>query len=752
MGAKDKEIKELKAKNTKLREEFSSLLDGYARLELTDLRRNLQAESQKRLIDFIQRIAKRLDDDDLLDVLVEEFLLELGADRVSYILPDSGPSRRLAVSNESVQGKLKRLSLPYFISSDTDKQYSGLIYQCLDEQGLVVSKWKSAVTLVPDHNFYTTVERSFQMAMEEEFNVAQKVEVLSAMAHPIKTTKDGDMAICVQRTESNRIWSQPQRDLFCDMCRYAGMLLEQMQLNQQIRDLKDQLSSVIYSMPSAIVGIDLLGTVTMWGGRSAEFFQIPEEKILGNVFWEMVPQYHFISNAIMDVMGLEGSDKIDFEIHPFKKLDGTVVYHHAVMVNMFGSNRGELAITINDVTRQVELNQQLFHAQKMETVGTLAGGLAHDFNNVLGGIVGTLSLLKQRHTADLKNDPGNTKLQKDLEDMEIIESCTARASDMVKRLLSLSRKTVIEMEPLEINSIVDNVVTLCRASFGKMIAVEQEMPRKKFWTMGNPTQIEQAILNVCINARDAMKIGGKLTLQLSEYRVTDKFRKRFTQCSDDKLIRIKITDTGEGIPLEDLDRIFDPFFTTKSKSQGTGLGLSIVDKIIKDHGGYIDIDSKQGRGTVFSLYFIKKQAAAGPSVPIPRPIQLEKHTGDILVVDDDEMMRKTISRILYNMGYTVATAATGANAIKMCEAGLQFDLIVMDVDMPVMNGKDTCRIIRNQKPGMRVLFCTGRQHQYQIQELINQEDTWLLSKPFSAEELGHAVSISLARGKSTHAQ
>jgi len=738
---RNKEIEELKAKNQKLREQFSSLLDSYAKLELTDLKRHQQAENQKKLIDFIQRIAKRLDDDDLLDVLVEEFLLELGADRVSYILPGSGPARRLAVSNEAVEKGAGRLSLPYFISTDTDKEYVDLLQNCLDGNDLISSKWKDKVSVVPDVTVQLPVEQRFLTAMEEEFNVVTKVDCYSAMAFPIKTIIGGDSIICVQRSVKRRTWSDSQMELFRDMCRYAGLLLEQTQMTQQIKDLKDQLSSIIQAMPSAIIGIDLLGTVTMWGGRATEMLEVEEANALGKTFWEVVPEYNFISNAIMDVMSLDGSGGLDFDDLPFKRKDGARVYHHANLFTMFGSNRGELALRIDDVTKNVELNNQLFHSQRMEVVGTLAGGLAHDFNNVLGGLVGTLSLLKQRTSRRLEVNSEDQYLKEDMEDIQIIESCTARASDMVKRLLSISRKTDIHKESINIGSSMRNIGKLCSASFDSRITVKMKIPEKGLWVSVDKTQIEQVMLNLCVNARDAIPEDGDLKMSISKFEVNQDFRNKHPDCEEYELVCLQISDTGTGIPEDIIDKIFDPFFTTKAKERGTGLGLSTVFKFMKDHEGYLDVDTDLGLGTTFSLYF-KEVSEGQPETNITAPEET-RGTGDILVVDDDEIIRKTISRILFGMGYTVATAASGGAAIRMCESGIRFHLVVLDVDMPVMSGIDTTRIIRTKNSDLKILYCTARGNQYDMKEELSKKNTWLINKPFNMEELGEKVKSCL---------
>ncbi len=720
---------ELKEQNEKMKRQLMTLLNKYAKLGVEDLAQASHGAHQKRLTDFMQRITRRLDDADLLDVIVEEFLLELGAERVSYVLPDSGISRALVVAHEAVEKNLKRLPLPYLLNSNNDDPFSALINQSLDSGGLVHSDWQAAVKVIPADEFEDELTSEFHAALEEEFQLAKEVECRRAIACPMETT-GGLSIICVQRETSDKPWTNQQLELFKDMCRYAGTLLEQTQLTEQIRELKDQLSSLVESMPSAIIGMDLLGTVTMWNGQAEGFFAYTVDEALGQVFWKLVPEYAFLQHAFKDILQVEPGGALDFEHKPFKRKDGALVYHRASLFTMFSNNRGEVALRVDDVSKTIELSHQLLHSQRMETVGTLAGGLAHDFNNVLGGIVGTVSLMRQR----LMNKDMN--FEEYIEDVEVIEHSTSRASDMVKRLLALSRKTPIHAEPINLNASVTNVVRLSRASFNSRIQVRSHLISQPLWIMGDKTQLEQAILNLCINARDAMKAGGSLYLSTEVIQVDDDFRRRHQGCRVDSLGKLILRDTGEGIPLEYLDKIFDPFFTTKSE-QGTGLGLTIVDNVVKQHQGYLEVDSDPSRGTTFTLYF--QLTDQMPDVHIIAPAAAPRGEGQILVVDDDEVSRKTAGRILEELGYTVVTAHNGATAIRLFESGIHFDLVVMDVDMPVMNGLDAVRILRNNRNKVRVLFCTGRQHQYEMNDALLVPLTWIINKPFDLPALAAHV-------------
>lgn len=727
--------RQLQAQNQRLTKQLSTLMDVFAKLEIADLEHSLYFSNQKRLMDFVQRITMRLDDDDLMDVIVEELLIELKADRVSCILVGDGPKSTWAVSNEAVDRGIKRLPLPYFVDTSPPAPFVQFLEKAKKHPGVPTScEWPEPVAIVPDAEF-SSLEEEFRLALEDEFDLASRVDCRAAMAFPIETTLSGTSVFCVQRINSDQSWTRQQKDLFQNMCRYASSLLDQTQLSEHIRDLKDQLGSLIESMPSAIIGMDLLGTVTTWNGKSQEFFGISEEDALGNVFWDLVPEYKFISHALKNVLQVEASTGMDFEPQPYRRKDGTVVYHRANLFTMFSRNRGEVALRIDDVTRTVELNHQLFHSQRMETVGTLAGGLAHEFNNVLGGMVGTSSLMKQRL---LKGSADSKEL---LEDLEVIESCASRASAMVKRLLALSRRADIVMEPLDLNSVVKNLVALCGHSFESRIQVLSKVPKEEVWIRADRSQLEQAILNICVNARDAMKAGGKLILTVKPFSVDEAFRQRHSSCLDKELVQLSIRDTGEGIPLAALDQVFEPFFTTK-RENGSGLGLTIVDSIMKQHKGFIEVESDSKTGTNFRLYFQPAAKAEG-SEPLS-PAEAPKGQGEVLFVDDDEIIRRTAARIMGELGYTPATAADGASAIRILENGLHFDLVVLDVDMPVMNGLDTAEVLWRLRPDLKILFCTGRQHQYEMGSILAKPNAWLLLKPFDMTALATKVREALA--------
>jgi PAS domain S-box-containing protein len=734
----DLELKcrQLEVQNQRLSKQLSTLMDVFAKLEIADLEHSLYFSNQKRLMEFVQRITMRLDDDDLMDVIVEELLIELKADRVSCILVGDGPKSTWAVSNEAVDRGIKRLPLPYFVDTTPPAPFVDFLEKAKRQPGTPTTcEWPEPVAIVPDTEF-SSLEEEFQAALEDEFDLASRVDCRAAMAFPIETTLSGTSIFCIQRINSDQSWTRQQKDLFQNMCRYASSLLDQTQMSEHIRDLKDQLSSLVESMPSAIIGMDLLGTVTTWNGKCKEFFGISEEEALGNVFWDLVPEYRFIAHALKNVMQVEAGTGMDFEPQPYKGKDGKVSYHRANLFTMFSRNRGEVALRIDDVTRTVELDHQLFHSQRMETVGTLAGGLAHEFNNVLGGMVGTSSLMKQRL---LK---GNTNAQELLEDLGVLESSASHAVSMVKRLLALSRRAEIVMEPLELNSVVKSLVQLCGHSFESRIQVLSKLPEQETWIRADRSQLEQAALNICVNARDAMKSGGRLTLAVTHFNVDEAFKHRHSTCRDSQLVELSIMDTGEGIPLASLDQIFEPFYSTK-RENGSGLGLTIVESIMNHHKGFVEVASDPKTGTIFRLYFQSAAKATGAE-----PLSLAEAPmgkGEILFVDDDEIIRRTATRIMGELGYTPATAADGASAIQIIENGLHFDLIVLDVDMPVMNGLDTAEVLWRLRPELKILFCTGRQHQYEMDGVLRHPNASLLLKPFDMSAMANKVREALIK-------
>jgi PAS domain S-box-containing protein len=397
---------------------------------------------------------------------------------------------------------------------------------------------------------------------------------------------------------------------------------------------------------------------------------------------------------------------------------------------------------VEDITEKKIIEQELKYAQKMETIGTLASGLVHDFNNSLGGLIGILSIIDHKLNAGI-----NIPEKKLKHFITIMQESINKGAVMVQRLLTLARKRDEEHYPADLNGIVRHVVELLFNYIDKSINIKTEYIDDKAIVLADPAQIEQSLLNLCINAGHAMTVmrndrdlwGGTLSISIEKI-FADKYLCETHHNAEEKdYWIISISDTGIGMTPEIMSRIFDPFYTTKDEGIGTGLGLAIVNSAIKDHGGFIDVYSEYGTGTTFKLYIPvsseKPEAAAESSTA-----EIPYGTGLILVVDDELIMRETAREILEECGYEVAVAENGYNALEIFkEKSNEISAVVMDMAMPVMSGIVAYKEMLKIDPDVKVLITSGFKQDKRISEVIELGADGFIEKPYTLEKLGLTV-------------
>ncbi len=392
---------------------------------------------------------------------------------------------------------------------------------------------------------------------------------------------------------------------------------------------------------------------------------------------------------------------------PVKNEDGTVLAYRGVF---------------HDVTDKRKLEIQLIQAQKIEAIGQLAGGIAHDFNNILTAIMGYGNLL-------LLDMPEDSPLK---DSAERILSSAERAANLTRSLLAFSRKQVISPKPVNLNGIINDIRELLVRLIGEDIELKTSHESQDVMILADSGQIEQVLINLCTNARDAMPQGGQLTISISTTIVRDG-----SEDADKPgpYARITVADTGTGIEEKIRGRIFEPFFTTKETGKGTGLGLSIVYGIIKQHNGHINMLSGVHAGTVFSIYLplIDASAAAAEKGPLLRP---KGGTETILVAEDDAEVRKLIRLVLGGNGYRVLEAADGQEAFSVFNSGEHaIDLLLLDVIMPKKNGKEVYDAVRDIDPQVRAIFMSGYTADIIDKKGILEENLQFISKPIMPHEL-----------------
>ncbi len=410
---------------------------------------------------------------------------------------------------------------------------------------------------------------------------------------------------------------------------------------------------------------------------------------------------------------------------------------------------GELIDTFNEMSISLEKKKKqiqsqleelkntqnhLIEAEKLTAIGTLAGGIAHDFNNILCGMIGHLNLLKK------KLPPDNQYLTM----LNTIEEAGFRAAELIKQLLAFARQKTLEERPIAINDCITTVLSLLQNTLGKTIAIKLDLGTHLPQITGDTTQLEQVIMNLCLNARDAMMDGGVLLITTDAVTLDEPFclAAEHTDAEPGEFVRMLVTDTGSGIDEKTLPRIFEPFYTTKEIGKGTGLGLAMVYGIVKSHKGFCLVDSILGMGTTFSIY-LPAAVEAEEKKPAPAPAtQSVQGEYTVLIVDNEAIITSMLVEHLHELRCSVLLAATGREAISIfSQHKKEIDLIILDINLPVMDGKDVYAQIKELKPDVKVLVSSGYTLNERAHDILQHGAQGYIQKPYRMDDI-----IALIRG------
>ena len=398
--------------------------------------------------------------------------------------------------------------------------------------------------------------------------------------------------------------------------------------------------------------------------------------------------------------------------------------------------RDELASANARLTAEIETRAaaegQVRQMQKMEAVGQLTGGIAHDFNNMLAIIIGSLDIAKRRLHSDV------ARLESCLDNaMEAAQ----RAAQLTGRLLAFSRQQPLEPRVLDVNRLVGGMSEMLRRTVGEDLRVETVLAGGLWPTFADPSQLENAILNLCVNARDAMPDGGRLTIETGNASLDDDYAAANSEESAGQYVQVCVTDTGAGMPPQVVERAFDPFYTTKGVGRGTGLGLSQVHGFVKQSGGHVKIYSEAGVGTSVKLY-LPRSLAAEEKVDVARSAEAAPRArGEeiVLVVEDEERVRHLSVDALRELGYVVVQAADATEALSVLELQPRVDLLFTDIVMPDMNGRRLADLARETRPDLKVLYTTGYTRNAVVHNGVLDSGVAFLPKPFMLDQLARKV-------------
>lgn len=510
------------------------------------------------------------------------------------------------------------------------------------------------------------------------------------------------------------------------------------QTAEQLGEYRARLASIIDSSDDAIIAKTLDGTVTAWNRGAERIYGYTAEEMIGKNISTLVPadRPDEISGILAKVSRGESTEHYE-SVRVTK--DGRRL-NVSITVSPLRDTSGEIigaSAIARDITAQRRVEDQLRQSQKLEAVGRLAGGVAHDFNNVLGIINACAEFLRDRIDAGSESATY----------IENIRKATERGAALTRQLLAFSRRQVVKPVLLDVNERLKEIIKLLRPLMGDDVEIVVTQRAQSAVIEADPGQLDQIVLNLAVNARDAMPRGGKFVLETDVVEFDQHFADRHQPLAPGKYVMLAVSDTGVGMDQSTLSRIFEPFFTTKEQGKGTGLGLATVYGIAQQAGGHIWVYSEPGHGTTFKLYLPSAEDKLTAKPPSEDEAMATRKVGTILLVEDDEIMRSLTRQMLREQGYKVFEATNGKAALKWAQANNEkIDLLLTDVVMPAMSGPELAERLAASHPGVKVIYMSGY-----TGELMEASERLkrgiLLEKPFTRTVLLKTLHETLSELK-----
>ena len=502
------------------------------------------------------------------------------------------------------------------------------------------------------------------------------------------------------------------------------------ELENRVAERTSYLNALIENSPLAILVLDSEQKVQLCNPAFEKLFQSVSQENIGESVVALFPKEKTLPEASGTSGAASDGRPVSLTTRRVRK-DGSFVdvELHLVPLIVNGRVLGSLSI-YQDVTEQRVLERQLRMAQKMEAIGRLSGGIAHDFNNLLGVIIGYIQVMKRSLI------PGNSSY----EYAEEIEKAGRRAVSLTRQLLAFSRQQILEPVILNLNTLVSDMEKMLPRLIGEDIRLNLILDPAIGQVKADPGQIEQVVMNLAVNARDAMPDGGQLTIQTANAELDATFAREHPGSVPGQYVMLAVTDTGTGMDPEIQAQIFEPFYTTKGRDKGTGLGLATVYGVVKQSNGYIAVESEKGKGALFKIYLPRvDQPVATKSESSQAPLTV-RGSETILLVEDAEPLRKLAHMFLRNNGYQVLTAADGAEALQVAAQNLgPIHLLLTDVVMPGINGRVLAEQLAPRHRAMKVLYMSGYTDSFIAGHGVLEQGMHLLNKPFTEEALMHKV-------------
>jgi signal transduction histidine kinase/galactitol-specific phosphotransferase system IIB component len=523
---------------------------------------------------------------------------------------------------------------------------------------------------------------------------AIRQHVTAALHTPFNTTTERAMLVCTNSREG--FFNKSSIQFLERFSPLAGQALYNLEINDLLRDEISERKQVEENLEAALTDLQ-------------------------NMQEELITANEALSQEIRDRQKAEDALKKAYDDLELRVEQRTAELRSSNLL---------LQSEINERRRAEEEKEKMFaqllQSQKMESVGLLAGGIAHDFNNILTTILGysELSIITMS-----KDDPLRPQ-------MEAIHAAGEQASELTRQLLAFSRKQMMETKIINLNTLITNMTKMLSRLIGENIELQLSLKEQIGNIKADPGQIEQVLMNMAVNSRDAMPHGGLLSIRTADVFFNEEEAAKHTGMGPGAYVVLSVEDTGEGMTEEVQKEIFEPFFTTKARGKGTGLGLATVYGIVKQHNSYINFNSEQGQGTIFSIYFpLTEEGVPERELALLKPDTLRRATETVLVADDNASIRSFVTDTLTPLGYTCLSAANGKEALQLVQTSKEtIDLLLTDVVMPLMNGPELATLLKKQSPKSKVIFMSGYMSNVDFNDIIARSDAFL-QKPLTPSKL-----------------
>ena len=504
-------------------------------------------------------------------------------------------------------------------------------------------------------------------------------------------------------------------------------ITEQKKQEADLTYLKQYLSNIIDSMPLLLIGVDYSGIVTQWNIKAELLSGVSKENAIGYNLYSTFPRMLELQDQIIDSIR---SNEVKKQLNrPYIEAENTL-YEDLTIFPIISEGEKSAIIILSDVTKEFEMTNQLNQRSKMDAIGQLAGGIAHDFNNMLSGIIGAADLLKVK----LKKEDNETELSY----LNLISNSVGKAADLTNKLLTFARKGKTVSVAVDIHKIITETSSILSRTIDKRINIKLDLSASNCVVLGEFSRLQSSFINLGINSSHAIEGEGEILIQTKNIELEQLYCKHSPfDIMPGEYIAISVRDSGSGISPEHIKKIFEPFFTTKEAGKGTGLGLAAVYGTIQEHNGAITANSELGEGSVFHIYL-----PCSDEKLVERDLNLEMHvgTGKILLIDDEEIIRITGESMLEALGYETLVAHDGRDGVEQYQKEYKnIDLVIVDMIMPVMNGRETFEKILEINPKAKVIISSGFTKDENLDELVKLGLSGFIKKPYNISELSQEI-------------